>query len=158
MASLDTSVITNVTEYLLVIMATPDDANITVTDGNLDTRDYDEYLKAAKVGVPFMTMLTIWILLVNLMIMLAPAVHKPLRKKAYVFLSNLAMADFISSASVIFFLITCFLGTESPYVHNSYFFIRTGHAYFVYCKSKLVLSTVPVYASVLNLLLIAIDR
>ena len=56
-------------------MATPEDANITVTDGNLDTRDYDEYLKAAQVGVPFMTMLTIWILLVNLMIMLAPAVH-----------------------------------------------------------------------------------
>ena len=141
------------------MVTTPAD-NITVTFVNVTStsNDDDRYLKIAKAGLPFLTLVTIWILIANMMIIIAPAVHKPLRKKAFVFLSNLALADFLSSACVIFFLVTSLMGIGFPYGHYPHWFRRSGYAYFVFCKAKLILATVPVYASVLNLLLIALDR
>ena len=93
----------------------------------------------------------VWIIVTNIMIISAPFVNSALKKKTYIFISSLAVADIFTASCVpaswsIFYL---------QFVNQTLFFtIATDTV----CKIRIAFMFFPPLCSILNLFLISLDR
>ena len=103
--------------------------------------------------LPILLVVPVWMVVSNVMIMVAPLVHPPLLKKKFILVSSLAVADLITAISqAILWSMELFREQESPWL------VQNQSSFYVYCKSKLFFNILPVLASILNLFLLALDR
>ena len=103
--------------------------------------------------IPIISLISLWIMIANSILIAAPRFHRPLRNNAYIFISNLAIADLVTAFMVLtaFVMLLCRRSRQNE--------LDTNHlSYFIYCKTELFFSIFPISVSVLSLLLICVDR
>ena len=96
-------------------------------------------------------LVAVWIIVTNIMIIYAPFVNKDLKKKAYIFISSLAMADTFTAFCICIAWTVFYL----KYL-NGIFFIEIASD--ILCKFRLAFMVFPLLCSIANLFLISVDR
>ena len=99
----------------------------------------------------FFVLIAVWILVANTMIVVAPIIYKPLRKKTYIFVSSLAVSDLVTG---IVIPAAWFLSSLDNMDWELYQKVESE----VYCQLIQFCNVFPLICSVFNLLLIAVDR
>ena len=133
----------NVTTYSVISEMDNSTANVNTTNKAYYVTSY----------LPILLVVPVWMVVSNVMIMVAPLVHPPLFKKKFILVSSLAVADLITAISqAILWSMELFREQESPWL------VQNQSSFYVYCKSKLFFNILPVLASILNLFLLALDR
>ena len=123
-------------------------------DSNNTTGTYDHSVQESSwIFIPIISLISLWIIIANSMIIAAPRFHRPLRNNAYIFISNLAIADLLTAFMVLAAFIMLLYRTSRQ---NE---IDTNNlTYYIYCKTELFFLIFPIDVSMWSLLLICIDR
>ena len=121
----------------------------------LNITSYDTQMTEQPPVYTFVTIVLfsagVWIILTNIMIVVAPFVNSALKQKTCVFISSLALADIFTACCVpaswtIFYL---------KFINKNVFFkIATD----TLCKVRLAFIVFPLSCSIFNLFLISLDR
>ena len=96
-------------------------------------------------------LLAIWMIVANSMIVAAPFVYRPLRKKTYFFVSSLGVADLLTAVTIP---AAWFLSSLDNMSWEAYLQVRSN----TYCQLIQFFNVFPLCCSIFNLLLIATDR